>query len=152
MRNTERARVVSVGREWLRTPYVHQHREKGIGADCAGLIHGVGHEAAVLSITPERLAPFLKYSTTPNPHFLGRYLSTFFVPSPVPRSELAPDGSIAWMGWRRHLPMHLAIIATAFGRRTIIHSCGPFGMCVEHTLDEQWRSKVQSWWDYPGAE
>lgn len=144
--------MVAVAREWLRTPYVHQHRAKGVGADCAGLIHGVGHEARVLQVAPDLLAPFLAYSTTPNPHFLGRYLRAFYMPSIFDRTDDPPDGSIAWMGWRKHLPMHLAIIATAYGRRTIIHSCQPFTMCVEHTLDEQWRSKVQSWWDYPGAE
>jgi len=151
MQNTERARVVSVGREWLRTPYAHQHRAKGIGADCAGLVHGVGTEARVLKVSPEALAPFLRYSSTPNPNFLRRYLETFYVRSAVPADQIAPDGSIAWMAWRQNLPMHLALVATAFGRRTIIHSCEPFGMCVEHTLDEQWRSKVQSWWDYPGG-
>ena len=36
-----RAEVVAEARSWLGTPWVHQHRRKGVAVDCAGLVIGV---------------------------------------------------------------------------------------------------------------
>ena len=36
-----RAQVVAEARSWVGTPWVHQHRTKGIATDCAGLVIGV---------------------------------------------------------------------------------------------------------------
>ena len=44
-----RAQVVAEARTWLGTPWVHQHRSKGIAVDCAGLLIGV---ARTLGIVP----------------------------------------------------------------------------------------------------
>jgi len=45
-----RARVVSIARGWIGTPYHHQASLKGTGTDCLGLVRGVwrelyGHDA-----------------------------------------------------------------------------------------------------------
>lgn len=39
----ERSHIVSLAREWLGTPYVHQASAKGVGTDCLGLVRGVWH-------------------------------------------------------------------------------------------------------------
>lgn len=39
-----RQRIVSLARDWLGTPYVHQAACKGAGADCLGLIRGIWRE------------------------------------------------------------------------------------------------------------
>ena len=36
-----RTQIVAVARAWLGTPYHHQASERGIGADCLGLVRGV---------------------------------------------------------------------------------------------------------------
>ena len=36
-----RAQIVSVAREWIDTPYLHQASQKGAGTDCLGLVRGV---------------------------------------------------------------------------------------------------------------
>ena len=36
-----RAEIVRVARAWLGTPYHHQASERGVGADCLGLVRGV---------------------------------------------------------------------------------------------------------------
>lgn len=36
-----RAAIVAAARAWLGTPYHHQASERGIGADCLGLVRGV---------------------------------------------------------------------------------------------------------------
>lgn len=43
-----RARVVEVAKTWLRTPYHHQGRIKGAGADCLTLLAEVYHEAGIV--------------------------------------------------------------------------------------------------------
>ena len=41
---TEGARIVSLARSWIGTPYVHQASVKGVGCDCLGLLRGVWRE------------------------------------------------------------------------------------------------------------
>lgn len=38
---TEREQVIAEARSWLRTPFHHRQRVKGLGVDCAGLIAAV---------------------------------------------------------------------------------------------------------------
>lgn len=47
---TTRAQVVAEARAWLGTPYVHQHRARTVGVDCAGLIIGVGRGLGLLAL------------------------------------------------------------------------------------------------------
>ncbi len=72
MTETEkRARVVSIAREWIGTPYRHQGRLKGIAADCT-FIASVYVEAGV--IEPFKIGPY-----TPQAHLHragGAYLET----------------------------------------------------------------------------
>ncbi|HZD96497.1 MAG TPA: hypothetical protein VE133_19705 [Candidatus Sulfotelmatobacter sp.] len=44
----KRADIVRVAKEWLRTPYHHQARVKGVGADCAMFPLAVYQECGVL--------------------------------------------------------------------------------------------------------
>lgn len=41
-----RKRVVEVSHQWIGTPYMYAHAEKGIGSDCSGMVMGVFQEAA----------------------------------------------------------------------------------------------------------
>jgi cell wall-associated NlpC family hydrolase len=44
-----RDQIVAEARSWLGTPWVHQHRTKGVATDCAGLVIGV---ARALGLVP----------------------------------------------------------------------------------------------------
>ncbi len=48
--------VVQVARTWLGTPYRHQASERGVGADCLGLVRGVWCE--VVGTEPEEPPPY----------------------------------------------------------------------------------------------
>lgn len=154
MRNTDEGdRVVIAARGWVGTPYLHQHRLKGVGVDCGNLVIAAGLEAGVIPWTEEAWAPFVGYGRTPNPAHMTKAMETFLEPlmiRPMP-AELPPDGSVAWMGWRSNLPMHLAILATHGGRRTIIHAYDRARKCAEHGFDQEWPARVISWWRYPGV-
>jgi hypothetical protein len=34
----------------------------------------------------------------------------------------------------------------------MIHAFEHMGRCVENTIDDTWRGKVDSWWNFPGLE
>lgn len=146
------ARLVAIARQWVGTPYVHQHRTKGVAVDCVGLVIGAGLEADVLPTwSPEAWEPHRNYGRAPNPDHMTRAIEQFLEPLDLAPGEVAPDGAVAFIGWRENLPMHLAIMATApDGRQTMIHAFGHIGRVVEHGFDAEWPDRVVSWWVYPG--
>lgn len=145
--------IVPEGRTWLGTPYRHQHQRRHVAVDCVGLIIGVGEGLGVLHITAADFSRYAAYGRTPNPARMGEAMAQFLVPMAVSRETLPRDGSICWMGWRDHLPMHLGIVSTLpDGRRGLIHAYERVGWCVEHGFSAEWRDRVQSWWEYPNLK
>lgn len=146
--------VVTEAREWLATPYVHQHRTKGVACDCVGLIIGVGLALDILPRwSPEAWRPHSRYGRMPNPAHMTKAIAEFLDPLDLsnPQGQI-PDGSVAFIGWREAMPMHLAIIGTADdGRRTMIHAFSHAGAVVEHGFAEEWPDRVVSWWRYPAG-
>lgn len=147
------AAVVAQARLWVGTPYKHQHRQLGVGCDCVGLIIGVGRATQVLELSDEDWEPYEGYSTHPNPRKMVGAMHRFMVPLDLPPkpAHLPPDGAVMHLGWREHLPMHLAILATdRFGRRTMIHAFKWRDKVVEHGFVAEWPERVISWWTWPG--
>lgn len=146
--------IVLAARSWVGTPYHHGAQLKGVGVDCVGVILGVGAELGYF--TPERLVEFRQkyggYARTPNPARMRKGMLDYLRPLDWRQNQIPPEGSIGWFQWRENLPMHLAIVATFDGRRTMIHAFEPVDKCVENSLDELWLSRVNSWWQYNGAE
>ncbi len=143
--------VIAEARRWVGTPYHHQARLFQVGADCIGLVVGVGLRLGLMG--PDfagRFQQFEGYSRTPNPRVMRRAMAEFFDPLDTPRDQVPPLASIAWFEWRDELPMHLAIVSSYADRPTMIHSYMPVGQCVEHTFDSAWRGRVNSFWKYRG--
>ena len=44
-----RDQIVAEARSWLGTPWVHQHRTKGVAVDCAGLVIGVARALGIVA-------------------------------------------------------------------------------------------------------
>lgn len=147
--------IVLAARSWVGTPYLHGAGLKGVGVDCVGVILGVGEELRYF--TPERLVEFRKkyggYARTPNPRRMREGMLEYLRPLYWPHVEgVPPDGAIGWFQWRDDLPMHLAIIGTFEGRRTMIHAYSTIGKCCENSIDSTWLARCNSWWQYSGAE
>jgi NlpC/P60 family putative phage cell wall peptidase len=51
-----RTRIVAIARAWIDTPYRHQASERGVGADCLGLVRGVWRE--LYGAEPEPVPPY----------------------------------------------------------------------------------------------
>lgn len=138
--------IVALARAWVGTPFQHRQALLGVGCDCIGeivaVMRGLGQEPE-----PEDYAD-LYYSRIPNPRMMGAKLSKYFDRLDFPIRSPAPDGAIAWIEWRDRLPMHLAIMATFEGRRTMIHAYEHVGAVVEHTFSKEWQRRVNSWWKF----
>jgi NlpC/P60 family putative phage cell wall peptidase len=141
--------IVREARTWVGTPYRHAARLKGVGVDCVGVILGVG--VALGHITPAEDLGFLKYrgySRIPNPRRMLQGMCEYLVRLDEPITSIPADGSIGWFQWREDLPMHLGIVATFNGRRTMIHAFNQAERCVENSLDAVWLGRVHSWWAF----
>lgn len=145
-----REAIVAEARSWLGTPFMHQQSSQGVGVDCVGLILGVGRELGVLEISEEAWRPFAAYTRKPNPVRMRKAMRLFLDESIVDPGSIPAIGSIGWFGWRADLPMHLAIVGEFQGRATMIHAFELQKVCVENSIDETWRGRVDSWWQFPG--
>ena len=81
-----REEIVAEAREWLGTPWQHQGQTKGVRADCAGLIIGVGKNCGGFNIVDPTVTtddPFLKqfigYGRDPIPKKMLRALNFLMV-------------------------------------------------------------------------
>lgn len=142
-----RNRVIEEARAWIKTPYQHQGMVKGVGVDCVGLIAAVGINTGVLAMTPEHIRQYSGYGRLPNPRKMGEYMEQHLNAIPDSRMEVA---DIAWIEWRKNMPMHLAIIGSHNDNFTLIHATSDVGMVVEHTLSSTWMDRICSFWRYPG--
>lgn len=148
-RSTREA-IVAEARTWLGTPFMHQQSAKGVGVDCVGVILGVGRELGMLEISEQEWAPFAAYTRQPNPARMRKAMRRFLDESLCDPGSIPAIGSIGWFGWRADLPMHLAIVSEFQGRPTMIHAFELQKFCVENSIDETWRGRVDSWWQFPG--
>lgn len=139
------ARISAEADGWIGTPYRHQQRAKGIAADCAGLIIGVGLACRVMEWTPDQFRPFARYSRLPNPSRFMTAMSQFL----RPHDEIE-TGRVLVFAWRENMPMHLGIADCAGGVPYVTHAFEHRGMCVKHILDSEWRARIHSVWRYPG--
>ncbi len=140
------AQVIEEARSWIDTPFVHQGRAKGRGADCVGLIIGVAHRLGISSFD------YRAYGRQPQPEQMGKLLEDNLIKVNDPK-ELK-SGYIFWL--RIFRPRHLAIYTE---KNTIIHIYDrvgsshhkPVGRCIEHILNEAWKRKIVAVYRYPGV-
>lgn len=142
-----RSEIINEAREWVGTPYQHQAIVKQVGADCVGLIAGVGMATHALDVTRDDLRTVWNYGRLPNPKRMEFLLDKYLL-----RVEGEPlIGDIAWIQWRDGMPMHLALLAEHKGRETIIHSYADVRKVTEHSLTKLWRDRIVSYWRYPNV-
>lgn len=144
-----RAEVIAEARAWLGTPFVHQGRAIGVGADCAGLVAGV---AIRLGLLPadwwERHVAPIGYPRTPGsgivPALCRRFMRHFDPAQARPGDVLLLRYSVE--------PQHLAI-ATPYhhGGLAMIHACSRSGSVVEHRLADVWRARIVAAFALPGV-
>lgn len=149
-----RADVVLEARRWLGTPWHHQARLRGVGADCGGLIGGVPVATGLLppdwwtaTFDPQ----FGGYGRSPSRDRLRGILRAFM--DPIDPSAAQP-ADVVLMEFVRGQPQHLGIVADypAAGGASLIHALGPAPprRVTEHILAPRWRARVVDAFAYRG--
>ena len=137
--------VIAEARTWIDTPFLHQGRIKGRGADCVGLIIGVAH---ALNLTQW---DYVTYNRQPLPGKMKGLLDEQM--EKVDPKEMRP-GDILYLAFTQ--PQHLALLTFD---NTIIHineRIAPrkrgelMGRCVEHILNDTWRHRIVGVYRYRG--
>lgn len=138
----DRNKVVDVARSWLRTPYHHNARIKGVGVDCGTFLAGVYEEAGMV----ERI-PIEPYSHDWHLHrseekYLG-YVQRFA--REITIEELGVGDVIAWRYGRCF--SHGAIYV---GGGQVIHAVINVGCTMDDLHSEQFKSRprrIFTFWD-----
>ncbi len=121
----QRAHVVAVLRSWVRTPYHHAARLKGVGIDCATLIAEVYQEAGLVErVEIPGYSPqwHLHRKAEKYREFLLRYMH------PITREQAGPGDVVLYkIG---HVKAHGGII-TERGWPFIIHAYSRAGFVIE---------------------
>lgn len=123
---TSRADVVAEARSWLETPWVHQHRAKGEGVDCAGLVvcvaRSLGLVAPDFDINGYKRQPDGSMLDLCDQHMMR-----------ISRGELQP-GDVLVMAIE-HEPQHMGIVGEyRHGGLSLIHAASKAGMVIETRL------------------
>lgn len=120
--------IVEYARECIGTPFRHQGRIVGVALDCAGVVAYVADRLGMSYDAPT------DYPRTP---YQGLLEKTLDDQSCIVRVFDMQPGDILLMRFKTD-PQHLAI----WTGETIIHAYESIGRCVEHHLDNAWRSRI----------
>ena len=127
--------IVAEAKTWIGTPFKHQGRVKGLGVDCVGLIIGVAHFFKLTDFD------YVNYSHTPDGFLMRQLLDQHLYSIPIPEAKA---GDIVLMRFEAQ-PQHVGILSD-YG---IIHAYAQVRRCVEHRLDQHWRSRIVGAYAYP---
>lgn len=151
LRTVSRQAFVAEARTWLRTPYVHQARLKGVGVDCIGLPIGVGR---VLGLVPADW-DITAYARQPDGHTL-KSLCDLHMVRVLDLGELRLGDLAVQLLPRARAPQHFGIVADRVGGEgyTMIHAHGSEdgrGEVVEHGLTAAVLRRVVLAYRVPGV-
>lgn len=144
MAEARAARVVSIAREWIGTPYRHQASRKGAGADCLGLIRGVWRE--LYGVEPAAPPPYGRdWCEVSRDEALWRAAARWLAPA---TGETAGDVLLFRMAPEAPAK-HLAILAEPDpAAPTIIHAYSGRRV-VESPFSGSWRRRVVAAFQFP---
>lgn len=140
---TTREDVIREARSWIGTSYAHQHRVKGAGVDCAGLLTGTGK---ALGLTTFDVTNYLAF---PQGQELLQRCNEHMTRVPIAKM-LAGDAVVLRI---TRQPQHIGILADyALGGFSMIHADSKIGRVVETPLDRRWLDRVVAAYRLPGIE
>jgi cell wall-associated NlpC family hydrolase len=135
-----RHQIIDSSRSIIGTPYVHQGRVKGVGVDCIGTVLIVARE---LNLTNFEISNYGRRSE-------GVEMYQEFVNQcgrPVDNPLPGDIVMFAQNDWR-----HCGILAYKGEDLTLIHTHRVVKKCVEHNLDDYWRSLMVAAFRFPSIQ
>ena len=135
-----RTQILTEARTWIGTPYHHQGRCKGAGADCVGVVLGVARSLQVSSFNTTA------YGRYPKGEQLRQLLHehAVFVANDTPWLP----AQIALMRFDSE-PQHLGILSGKPDDLYLIHAYSNLGKAAEHRLADVWRARVLERFEFP---
>lgn len=142
-----REQVVAEARSWLRTPFQHQGRMRGLGADCRGLVGGVALGLGL--VPPTWWADFDSrwggYPEQPPPGLMLAACDSF-----MRRTDAPQAGDVVVVEFLRY-PQHMGVLVPyAHGGLAIVHSLRVLGV-REHRLAPGLNGKITQGYVLPGV-
>ncbi len=126
MTSEKRDQVIKAAKEWLRTPYHHMGKIKGVGADCAMFPLAVYQECGVL---PREFIP-PEYSMQWHLHHEGEKYLQAIEPFCIEKAEAPLPGDFAVFKFGRAFSHGAIVVAWP----VIIHSYIPRGVLLGDAL------------------
>lgn len=131
---TTKQQFVDEVRTWVGTPFHHEARVKGAGADCAGVVVG---SCANLGI-PVKDAEH--YPRVPTGGLFERYVNEQTIPASISDISL---GDIITFKFLKEM-QHIAIVTQVEPTIRIVHAFSQAKRCVENDLDDYWKRRIVS--------
>ena len=140
--------IVAAARDWIGTPYRHQHSVKGSGTDCLGLIRGVYREM----VGPEPETP-PNYSPSWGEGDRREVLLTaaqryLVVVDDWSSDTVAPGDILIFRMKRGGIAKHCGIVTSS---THMIHAYQGADRVMESALVPYWRTRIAGVFRYPGA-
>lgn len=130
--------LLQVVRTWIGTPYHHQARLKGVGADCIGELYGPATEYGF------PLTDVEGYSRQPYGQKLIAELEQRL--DRIPIEEAQPGDVLVFWFETKDYPAHVAWMADGQHGPNMIHTMEKTRRVVEHRINEWWWERVHSAW------
>ncbi len=139
-------RVVTIARDWIGTPYVHQASVRGGGADCLGLIRGIWRE--LYGSEPEKTPLYTAdWGEMGCDEILMAGAMRHLLPVPTDEPETA--GQVLLFRMRAGaIAKHLGVLSRTGERPSFIHAYDRHGV-VESPFGGPWRTRVVARFRFP---
>lgn len=138
------ARIVTVARSWIGTPYLHQASVQGVGCDCLGLLRGIWR--AVYGGEPEAIPAYSPDWSEPQ----GAEVLMAAACRHLRKLEGAPmaPGQVMLFRMRRGgVAKHLGVISEVGDVPRFIHAYQGHGV-VESPLSAPWRKRIAARFEF----
>jgi NlpC/P60 family putative phage cell wall peptidase len=140
--------VVSVARDWVGTPYVHQCSVKGAGTDCLGLLRGVWRE--VLGGEPEAIPAYsMDWSEPQGEERLWEAAMRHLCAKPL---DGVAGGDVLLFRMRSGaVAKHLGLQGRVGANPSFIHAYSGHGV-VESPLSAPWARRIVARFAFPEGD
>lgn len=148
---TTRKQIQTKAREFIGTPFMDQHRTKGKGIDCVGLVLLVAEELGIAYADTEEMrgCDYLNYHHAGLNSFVLTECKKRLIEKPI--KDMKP-GDVIVMAVP-DIPCHCGIVSEFGGYTYMIHALNSGAMkVVEHIMDNVWRSRIRGVFEYPGVK
>lgn len=140
--------IVTEARQWIGTPYVHQHAAKGAGCDCLGLVRGVWR--AVIGSEPERPPAYsMDWSEPQGEERLWQAALRHLTAKDV---AMGACGDVILFRMRAGcVAKHLGIQTRVADRPAFVHAYSGHGV-LESPLSAPWARRIVARFEFPTEE